>query len=160
MRHLVALLALLALLILLLLPGDHHASKKLRAIDDVVQLSFLPTHSGQAWGGIPNQALAKARAYWRNERCADPIVLVYRALPPTIVAKANWSTADPPTAYLNCTIAFGLSRQLSFAFYCAAMIHEYGHLHGAVHSLNPRNVMYPTLTARNIPATCKVKSPP
>jgi hypothetical protein len=112
-------------------------------------------------------ALARrwAGLYWHGTRCLG-VTYHYHWLPPGRIAEANWSyNPDQPTRYLDCSVTFNRARMLTgFDLYCAAVVHEFGHLHGfheqggldgGIHSRNPRNVMFPVLTARNIPAVCK-----
>ena len=88
-----------------------------------------------------------------------------------MIAQARW-TYDPvaPTEYLTCSVTFSPAKiKAGFDLYCAAVVHEFGHLagfhekgglDGGIHSRNPRNVMYPVLTTRNIPAVCKRSTVP
>ena len=115
-------------------------------------------------------ALARkwAGTYWRGTRCLS-IAYNYHWLPGRTIAKSYWSF-DPaaPTKYLTCSITFNPQRiREGFFLYCAAVVHEFGHLSGfyekggpnnGAHSSNPYNIMYPILTQKNIPKTCKKSS--
>lgn len=131
--------------------------------DTLVANVSVTSNTAKEWSLVPNPAIRKAKRFWPTHRCAAPPVLSYVRLPYRHVAEAHWSYLSPsPTVYLGCRIVFTL-RSLPFRVYCAAMIHEYGHLSGfyekggpdgGTHSRNPSNVMYPSLTARNVPRTC------
>ena len=43
-----------------------------------------------------------------------------------------------------CTIIIDRRRGLSWERYCAAVVHEWGHLKGKPHSRNPRSIMFPS----------------
>lgn len=102
------------------------------------------------------RAARKASSFWGDTRCLH-ISYHYRSLPGRRIAEAKWySTALFSKTYLQCSITFDSQRiRTSFALYCAAVVHEFGHLSGHPHVRNPRNVMYPELSTRNIPRICK-----
>jgi len=104
-------------------------------------------------------AAKKAEIYWGGTRCTA-IKFDYRPLPGRIIAQAQWYTNSNDSVYLDCSITFNTDPtkvKVSFYHYCAALIHEYGHLSGHPHSTNPNNLMYPILREATIPKTCKVK---
>lgn len=135
--------------------------KQQRTFHDILTIRVpAAPNTARAWGRIPNRAVEKAERFWGRSRCAAPPRLLYRRLADDHAAEAHWGYLSPaPQVYLNCEIVFSL-RKLPFRLYCAAMIHEYGHLAGfseggAAHSRNPANVMYPSISARNVPRTCE-----
>jgi hypothetical protein len=116
---------------------------------------------------VVSVAKDRASAYWDGTRCRT-IRYLYRTLAERRVAEAKWYAQTLASKeYLNCSITFNTDPRkvkISFWHYCAALVHEFGHLHGfhehggpdgGVHSRDPTNIMYPVLTSRNIPRTCK-----
>lgn len=100
-------------------------------------------------------AQRKANRFWRGTRCSDAIQLERKRLPADRIATAHWYyNRSVPSIFLNCKVVFQ-SQSFTRAVTCAAMIHEYGHLNGRAHSRDPRNVMYPTITSKNIPRVCR-----
>lgn len=57
----------------------------------------------------------------------------------------------------RCHVTIDNSKAYKKAKLCAIVVHEYGHLDGKDHSNDPNDVMYPTITNKNIPQGCKVK---
>jgi hypothetical protein len=102
------------------------------------------------------RAVRKASAYWGGTRCWH-ITYAYRPLADARIAQAEWySSGLASRRYFKCSVTFDAQRiRTSFALYCAAVVHEFGHLSGHPHARDPRNIMYPRLSARNIPPTCK-----
>ena len=108
-------------------------------------------------------ATAKAEGYWGGTRCQD-IEVAYRRLDDRSIAEAEWRTSDlDPEVYDRCSITFDTSA-ISFAHFCATVVHEYGHLagfheergpDGGLHSTNKRKVMYPVISDDNVPKTCR-----
>jgi hypothetical protein len=110
----------------------------------------------------------RAASYWGGTRCRT-IRYLYRPLAEHRVAQAKWYAQTLESKeYLDCSITFNTDPRkvkISFWHYCSALVHEFGHLHGfheaggpdgGIHSRDPTNIMYPVLTSRNIPKTCKV----
>jgi hypothetical protein len=119
----------------------------------------------------PRLVVAQARAllYWHAVPCDGRYRTRVRALPALYYGQASWDVkADGTFAQCRIVLArryFGLARHAPFALFCEVFIHETGHLLGfhekggldhGQHSRDPRNVMYPVATARNMPAVCKV----
>lgn len=140
---------------------------------DVFETNIVGVGAGESLPPTPRLiALARywAEIYWSNTRCGK-ITYHYRTLEPRVIAHAQWYSASlsSPT-YYDCEVVFSPARiRDGFFLYCAAVVHEFGHLSGfhedggsldGQHSRNPRNIMYPVLTSRNIPATCKKNTDP
>lgn len=106
-------------------------------------------------------AAEKADAYWNGTRCNEGIRFDYRPLVGRVIARARWyATSLRSSRYHDCLITFNTDPtkvKVSFYHYCAALIHEYGHLAGRTHSLDRTNLMFPVLLEDNIPDTCKVR---
>jgi hypothetical protein len=117
------------------------------------------TVSGPATLAQPHAAVVraarKASGYWGGTRCLH-ITYAYHQLADGRIAQAGWYAFGlTPRVYLRCSITFDARRiRISFALYCAVVVHEFGHLSGHPHVRDPRDIMYPVLTRRNIPATC------
>lgn len=103
-----------------------------------------------------SRAARIARAFWGGTRCLH-ISYHYRALRSNVIAQAQWYTLSlTPDTYLHCSITFDTAKiRVSFALYCGAVVHEWGHLAGRGHAQNPRNIMFPRLTKDNIPVVCQ-----
>lgn len=123
-----------------------------------------PLTLSQARAALP-RAARKAGTYWNGTRCLN-INYEYRDLEKNRIAEARWYVSRiAPKVYFRCSITFDIQRiHTSFALFCAAVVHEFGHLDGfhehngpdnGFHSSNPRSIMYPQLTPLNIPATCR-----
>jgi hypothetical protein len=99
-----------------------------------------------------------ARARWGPTRCADGIVYRYSRLGYQVIAQAHWwFYTDSPKVYRGCYIVFSVDPRrvpTRFAYYCAAVFHEFGHLSGLGHSKNPYSVMYPVISRKNVPGAC------
>ena len=164
LRGLLALIAAAAVVTALafLTVGDAHIAAEDILQTDLPAIQLAPLPTGRLI------ALAESRAYshWGPTRCADHIRYAYISVSGRIVARARWSyAAGSPRSYLSCSITFNTRLiRAGFFLYCAAVVHEFGHLSGFYerggpdggrHSANPRNIMYPVITARNVPATCK-----
>jgi hypothetical protein len=98
-------------------------------------------------------ALARAVAYWG------------RPLPCHVTVRAVASLPEEDTAFTlraSCTIELNApywggtlgEAYTSWTEFCQTITHEVGHLLGHGHSIDPRSVMYPRLTERNVPAPC------
>jgi hypothetical protein len=116
--------------------------------------------------GLVNGSARRALRYWHGTRCSGSISDRYsRSLPNSRVAQADWSYLDSaPASYIRCSVTLNIRLRLPRYVYCAAIVHEYGHLagffepggpDGGIHSRHPTNVMYRVLTQRNIPASCR-----
>ena len=78
--------------------------------------------------------------------------------------------ASVPTCHITISSEFfGAGKSYGYAGFCATVVHEFGHALGftekggpdhGLHSADPRNVMYPIVTKRNIPAVCAKSSAP
>lgn len=102
-------------------------------------------------------AAAKAEVYWGGTRCSS-ITFDFERLGDSRIAEAQWLAAPDSTQYLDCRVTFNTDPtkiRTTFWHYCGAVIHEYGHLSGHGHSLDRRNIMFASLSDRNVPATCK-----
>lgn len=162
MRWTAALAAALAVVTLALLVGDSQL-----VIHEILQTN-LPV---KVQAPLPTSRLvrlAESRAYarWGPTRCASHIHYGYISTQGRTVARARWAySPDAPTKYLTCSITFNTNLiRAGFFLYCAAVVHEFGHLSGFYekggpdggrHSADPHNIMYPLITAQNIPPTCK-----
>lgn len=102
------------------------------------------------------QAESIALRYWGQTKCLGGISIRSQRFTYRLLAVASFLTTNTG-AYEDCEVIFNSTRLegLSWMKYCATMIHEFGHLDGYPHSTNPRNVMYPALSDRNIPQVCK-----
>jgi hypothetical protein len=98
-----------------------------------------------------------AERYWGGTNCVGPIKFRYQPFPWNVLAFASYDFTSDSNDFLNCSVNFNSNRAagLSYAKYCAIMVHEYGHLNGRDHSTNPRSVMYPAITSLNIPRVCR-----
>lgn len=116
---------------------------------------------------LVNLATVKANKFWDGTRCTH-IAFNYKHLSDKRIAEAKWfSQARNSRWFFDCSITFNTDPRkirTSFWHYCAAVIHEYGHLSGfyrkggpndGLHSSNRNHIMYPVLTERNIPNVCK-----
>ena len=112
-------------------------------------------------------AAVKANKRWNGTRCTK-ITYDYRHLADKRIAEAKWfSQARDSRWFFDCSITFNTDPRkirTTFWHYCAAVIHEYGHLSGfyeksgpnkGMHSSQRNSVMYPVLTEQNIPKVCK-----
>lgn len=105
-------------------------------------------------------AASKAHDYWGGTRCRS-IRFVFRPLPGSLLAQAYWEAFPGSTRYLNCRVTFDANRtkvKTTFLSFCGAVVHEYGHLSGHGHVADPRKIMNPVLSKKNMPATCKTVS--
>jgi hypothetical protein len=154
MRHLLAFLAGVAVTLMIVAATVLFTSDQVRRSDE------LPTAFSSATYAVTNtvtltEAQRKANRYWKGTRCVNRIALERRRLAANKIAVAHWYfNRSVPTVFINCKVTFQ-TQNFSRAVTCAAMIHEYGHLNGRAHSRDPRNVMYHTLTSRNIPRVCR-----
>jgi hypothetical protein len=57
--------------------------------------------------------------------------------------------------YTDCRVVIARGRRWPPEVLCGLVVHEYGHLAGRGHSRDPRKVMYPRLSRRNIPRSCR-----
>lgn len=133
---------------------------------DVIDYS-LPLRAWHAPVSQANVISARRAAlhYWRGTRCNRAIPVLAQRLPAERIAQAHWHyDTDVPQVYFSCQITFNSSRRFTYVVFCAAMVHEYGHLAGfyeqggyskGAHSQNSRHVMYPILSQRNIPGVCR-----
>ena len=78
--------------------------------------------------------LVIASAFWGTPACGQPSITT-EVLPPPIVGLATPS---------ECLITLD-RRQWAAGEACQIALHEYGHLMGRQHSLDPNDVMYPVL---------------
>lgn len=115
-----------------------------------------PLRSPQTAGQI-QLARQIAKDYWGNDGRCLHISYLYRPLSAGTIAQATWwSTGAAPNVYLHCSVTFDSNRiRVSFALYCGAVVHEWGHLSGREHVQNPRNVMFRVLSEQNIPRVCR-----
>lgn len=111
-----------------------------------------------------DRARAVSEDYWRSSRCARVHLRRAAFTGRATVARATWRLGSDGD-YTRCKVTFNSRhRRLAFEIYCAAMVHEFGHLagfyairgrDGGQHSANPRHVMYPHITRANVPRACK-----
>jgi Matrixin len=102
-------------------------------------------------------AAAKADVYWGGTRCTS-ITFDFEKLGDRRIAEAQWATASDSSNYLDCHVTFNTDPtriRTTFWHYCAAVVHEYGHLAGHGHSTDRTSVMFPSLSDANVPKTCK-----
>jgi hypothetical protein len=102
-------------------------------------------------------AAAKAEVYWGGTRC-ESIRFDFRHLADRRIAEASWSVYLNSIEYLDCRVTFNTDPtriKTTFWHYCAAVVHEFGHLSGQSHVGNPERIMYRSLSNRNVPPTCK-----
>lgn len=90
------------------------------------------TVSGPPTDLQPRKAIVRAAViaddYWPSgSRCLHTTYR-YRNLPGRMIAQARWyATTLASSTYYNCTITFDPVRtRVSFALYCAAVVHEFG----------------------------------
>lgn len=147
----------------------------LRSNRDVLTGTPSVFHLGPVYITVPPRqrtdvAEALALARWHGTHCNSKIRVEFVSYGrgfSDVVADARWSAGDSST-YFDCRIVFNLDHvAISFVYFCAALMHEYGHLSGwrephgldgGIHSRDPTSIMYPVLSARNIPKACKTPS--
>jgi hypothetical protein len=103
-----------------------------------------------------------AEHFWGGTRCLH-ISYHYRDLPGKKIAVAKWYSSNLSSrSYFQCSITFDTQKiSISHVLYCAVVVHEFGHLSGyqglnnQFHSKNPKNIMYPVMSLRNIPKICR-----
>jgi hypothetical protein len=134
----VALLASLALTV----PAAAHAS--------VDRTHFAEQAAFAYWHQLPCDGRIDMRLGWVAPGDAANTYLYYRA--------------SVPTCHITISRAFfGARSRVGYPAFCATVVHEFGHALGftekggpdnGLHSANPRNVMYPTVSRENTPAVC------
>ena len=104
-------------------------------------------------------AAKKGRSYWGGTLCDNGIGFRFRPLADSRLAEASWEVfPGAERRYLDCHVTFDANPtrvETTFVRFCAAVVHEYGHLSGHGHVANPRSIMSPVLSAKNVPATCE-----
>lgn len=135
--------------------GQNHR----RTATDILNLSLpaVPAYVQNLTKIELTLAATKADNYWHGTNCSGDITYKYKSWQGSRAALSTWTyyTAAPST-FLDCTITFNTRKlNVSPAVYCAVVVHEYGHLNGKMHVRNPYNIMYPVISRKNIPRTCK-----
>lgn len=93
--------------------------------------------------------------------CHGDVRITYRPLPPQngleAAGEAEWMAVDlnDPSTFSNCKIVLNSNLHYTYRELCATFVHEWGHLYGLEHSTNPYSVMYPHISRKNIPNSCK-----
>jgi len=102
------------------------------------------------------RAATIAEAYWGGTRCLH-VSYSYKDLPGRTIAQARWySSKLADGVYFRCSVTFDPGKtRVSFALYCGAVVHEFGHLSGFKHVKDPNAIMYSRLSATNIPKVCR-----
>lgn len=95
-----------------------------------------------------------AKSYWGA--VCNNVVTVVRAPLAGRAGEAQYSNPPGNGPNESCTVIINSNRYFSDKVLCAIEVHEFGHLKGKGHSKNPRSVMYPRITKKNIPSLCKV----
>lgn len=107
-----------------------------------------------------DQAAHIAADIWGGTRCEARPPIVVAPIGRAYLAESQWSERDNGT-YYDCKILYSRAyTKVEFAYYCAIIVHEYGHLDGKEHSSNPYSVMHATLTRKGIPRKCGRPSTP
>jgi hypothetical protein len=86
-----------------------------------------------------DRATAIAAKVWRDP-CPNKVQIRWVAIPATGIGAED--VADAAADRFTCTIWLRSTHRWDWEPLCSALIHEYGHLAGMPHSLNPRSVMY------------------
>jgi hypothetical protein len=94
-----------------------------------------------------------ADEYWGGTNCHH-ISYKYADLPASMLAFSSWRSVLPHV-FVQCSITFDVAVRSNFSFYCATVVHEFGHLSGHGHSSDPTSIMYPVLSKTNTPEVCK-----
>ena len=161
MRKIITSLLLVFVIIGAVFVGHHDGEKQ--------QHDYLVTRVGAPTSPLPLKrsrlltrrlvllAAAKAEVFWGGINCTS-ITFDFRHLADSRIAQATWSAYEGSDEYLDCRITFNTDPtkiKTTFWHYCAAVVHEFGHLSGHVHVSDKDNVMYKYLSDRNVPNTCK-----
>ena len=90
--------------------------------------------------------------------CNGNVRFVFDDLPKGQIGQAEY-IYDPghpldTRRYASCRIVLDRSVRNLPILLCADIVHEWGHLKGKDHVANPRSIMYPRLSRRNIPRSC------
>ena len=130
---------------------------------DTIQATELPA-GPKVTSGRLRRAFKIGERYWSTSRCRS-IAHRRRSLDnPRRIAQASWRV-EPGGRYTRCVVTFNADHaRLAFRVYCAAMIHELGHLAGfhevggldsGTHAASSHSVMYPRISAANVPQVCR-----
>lgn len=97
-------------------------------------VALVPSNASQM---TTVRAQAIAQAAWGLPPSCQPVV-TRAPLPTDTLADALTIGCRVPT------IVFTTTHKWDWITYCSAMVHEYGHKAGMVHSYNRRSVMFPS----------------
>lgn len=90
--------------------------------------------------------------------CGGDVAVSLADLEDDQAGQASW-LVDDDGGYYRCAIIVAPhgpnGKPWPFRLLCAVVVHEVGHLAGMKHSANPRSVMYPRCSEKNIPPRCR-----
>jgi hypothetical protein len=112
--------------------------------------------------GLPRANVTRSRRIARKiygNVCRGNVRIRFQELPARQAGEAHYDY-DPvqpldTRRYGSCVIIISTAARYSPIIHCGILVHEWGHLAGHGHSRNPRSVMYPKLTLRNLPQSCR-----
>jgi hypothetical protein len=113
------------------------------AFDLAVSPATLWPMDGYAMAGARRIAVG----YWGVDPCGGSVTLTWEIQAPTVNALSSWR--NPDAAYGNpqqntaCSVAFNSLQGFDWPMLCTVFVHEFGHLAGHAHVIDPTNVMSP-----------------
>lgn len=99
-----------------------------------------------------------ATTIW-GEVCGGDVAVAVADLEGDQAGQASWEINDDGS-FSSCSIIIAprdsRGKPWSREMFCTIAVHEVGHLAGMKHSTNPRSVMFPRCSKKNIPRRCMV----
>lgn len=99
------------------------------------------------------QGAKVSKEFWGTV-CGGQVSTTFVPLADGIAGQATAAVDQETGNATQCSVAITTKQKFKPRTLCAIKVHEDGHLAGKGHSSDPNNIMYPKITAKNIPAAC------